>query len=750
MNANRSPKVTVLMAVYNGAPYLSEAVDSILGQTFRDFEFVIIDDASTDDSVMILKDYGDQRIRLVRNDINMGLSASLNRGIELARGEYIARMDADDVSLPERLAMQTNFMDAHPLVDISGTWVEWFDGDQSAIWTLPVDDDEIKCYLLFSPSVYHPTVMFRKRLFDDSSVRYSTAFAQAQDYELWSRLMDVCVFSNLNSVLLRYRLHEQSVGRASSDGQLAHATMVRKLMLQKLGFEPTTNELFLHSELSLNQVPRNEEMLQQTHDWLLALTRQNDSNAIFPQHAFYKVVAERWYQLCSRSTSLGNIIWHHYYSSPLSAFVRTPCDSGRTTSIYPDKMVENIADTDTRFGTPKIALVVDRRDWAFANIARHLTRRLAHRYAFDIYYTEDYISDYDRLITDIYTNQYEIVHYFWREIILNLYIHILRSRLSQLDEITESFFNTKLTFSIYDHCLLEPADLRNFQIVFKYLADGYVVSSERLQSIYRKICDYPAPHRVIEDGVDLADFYPHNTDRLLDSDRPVIVGWAGNSKWGMDLTTFDFKGFHSIIKPAIEELQAEGLAIEGRFADRNVTQIPYQEMVQYYNAIDIYLCASAIEGTPNPILESFACGVPVISTDVGIVPQLFGTEQKRFILNVRSKQELKDKLRLLVQTPALRKCLSEENLKRIKEWTRDREADKWHDFFDRILAGQDETRKLLKRACLEVPYNYGIEATIDHFLKDSVSWKLTRPLRWLNWHVNRLLSMLKERRASRR
>lgn len=398
----------------------------------------------------------------------------------------------------------------------------------------------------------------------------------------------------------------------------------------------------------------------------------------------------------------------------------------------------------------RIALVVDRRDWAFANIARHLTRRLAHRYAFDIYYAEDYTSDYDRLITDIYTNQYEIVHFFWREIILNLYIHILRSRLYQLDEITESFFNTRLTFSIYDHCLLEPDDLRNFQVVFKYLADGYVVSSERLQCIYRKIFDYPAPHRVIEDGVDLSDFYPCNTDRLLDTDRPVIVGWAGNSRWGMDLTTFDFKGFHSIIKPAIEELQSEGLAIEGRFADRNVAQIPYQEMVQYYNAIDIYLCASAIEGTPNPILESFACGVPVISTDVGIVPHLFGTEQKRFILNVRSKQELKDKLRLLVQTPALRKRLSEENLERIKQWTRDREADKWLDFFDQILAGQNETRRLLKRACLEVPYNYGIEATIDHFLKDSISWKLTRPLRWVNWHANRLLSMLKEKRASRR
>lgn len=523
------------------------------------------------------------------------------------------------------------------------------------------------------------------------------------------------------------------------------ASCIRRSLFERLGGYDERIFIGLEDfELSLQALLRHEPVrallisdIELRHNHLIDYRNTNDVTTAL--HRYDKATIRRSYALITTKHGIQVADpWEKWVDNQILSITKQKRSGRQPAAARPTA------------ASPRIALVVDRRDWAFANIARHLTRRLADRYVFDIYYTEDYINDYDRLITDIYTNQYEIVHYFWREIILNLYIHILRSRLSQLDEITESFFNTRLTFSIYDHCLLEPADLRNYQVVFKYLADGYVVSSERLQSIYRRIYDYPDPYRVIEDGVDLTDFYPLNTDRLLATERPVIVGWAGNSKWGMELTSFDFKGFHSIIKPAIEELQAEGLAIVGRFADRNIVQIPYQEMVQYYNSIDIYLCASAIEGTPNPILESFACGVPVISTDVGIVPQLFGAEQKRFILNVRSKQELKDKLRLLAQDPTLRKRLSEENLERIKEWTRDREAEKWRDFFDRILAGQDETRKLLKRACLEVPYNYGIEATIDHFLKDSISWKLTRPLRWLNWHVNRLLSILKGKRASRR
>jgi len=121
------PKVTVLMPVYNGERYLNEAVDSILGQTFTDFEFLIIDDASTDKTPEILRSYDDPRIRVVTNEENLGLSKSLNKGLALARGEFIARMDADDVSYPYRLQVQHEFMTQHPGAGVIGSWAEYID-----------------------------------------------------------------------------------------------------------------------------------------------------------------------------------------------------------------------------------------------------------------------------------------------------------------------------------------------------------------------------------------------------------------------------------------------------------------------------------------------------------------------------------------------------------------------------------------------------------------------------------------------
>ena len=123
-----NPKVTVLMPVYNGEKYLKEAITSILLQTFDDFEFLIINDGSSDASVDIIQSFRDPRIRLVHNDTNIGLIATLNKGLKLAHGKYVARMDQDDISLPRRLEKQTYFMDNNPDVGVCGTWIKLFMG----------------------------------------------------------------------------------------------------------------------------------------------------------------------------------------------------------------------------------------------------------------------------------------------------------------------------------------------------------------------------------------------------------------------------------------------------------------------------------------------------------------------------------------------------------------------------------------------------------------------------------------------
>lgn len=334
----------------------------------------------------------------------------------------------------------------------------------------------------------------------------------------------------------------------------------------------------------------------------------------------------------------------------------------------------------------KIALVADVRNWAFHNIAGQIVKRLSNKYEFDVYFFSDYKS-LDDLCMPLFSGKYEIVHCFWRVWLGDLYYHVLKRNRQLLD----GLLRTTLTFSIYDHTYLDDVSIRLFGVVFE-LADGYTVSSERLKGIYDKL-DVPLhPTCVIEDGVDPGLFYPRNLDRLADTGRDLVVGWVGNSKWYY-FEGVDHKGLYSIIRPAVEELRAEGVPVTGEYADRNKGHIPVERMVDYYNSIDIYVCASDIEGTPNPVLESMACGVPVISTDVGIVPQLFGPKQSAFILKERSVACLKERLREQVIRPELRQELSRENLETIKGWTREQESVKWDAFFSRILA---------KRAALDM------------------------------------------------
>ena len=160
-----SPRVTVLMSVYNGQGFLRQAIQSILNQTFTDFEFLIIEDGSTDATVEIVRSFPDQRIKLCLNGSNIGLISSLNQGLSLATGEYIARMDADDISLSTRLERQVAFMDAHPSVGVCGSWLETFGIPPKSRWCPPADDAQIRCEHLFHSVIYHPTVILRKDFF---------------------------------------------------------------------------------------------------------------------------------------------------------------------------------------------------------------------------------------------------------------------------------------------------------------------------------------------------------------------------------------------------------------------------------------------------------------------------------------------------------------------------------------------------------------------------------------------------------
>ncbi|MGI8470119.1 MAG: glycosyltransferase, partial [Pyrinomonadaceae bacterium] len=259
-----------------------------------------------------------------------------------------------------------------------------------------------------------------------------------------------------------------------------------------------------------------------------------------------------------------------------------------------------------------------------------------------------------------------------------------------------------ITTSVYDHLFLTEEEIQERKVLFNALSVGYTVSSEKLNRIYLSISDYPKPNLVIEDGVDLEFFAPVNLERLADEEREIVVGWVGNSKWNGD--GIDHKGINTIIKPAVKSLKTEGCKVRGFYADRQERWIPHNEMDDYYNSIDIYVCASDNEGKPDPALESMACGLPIITTDVGIFPQLFGRLQKEYILPARGIEELKKKLRELIQSPHKRVALSKENLERIQSWSWKYQSEKWRAFFQIMLSGSQPElaqRNALRKQFLE-------------------------------------------------
>ena len=233
------------MSVHNDRPYLPQAVDSILRQSLADFEFVVIDDASTDGSGDYLRDLADPRVRLHRNPHNLGLTRSLNLGLSLAAGRYVARMDADDVSMPDRLGRQAAFLDANPHVGIVGCARVLVDESGRTVAHAPAAENDLrirwKC-LLGNPFA-HPAVMFRADLLDTHRLRYDETFRTAQDYDLWSRLLCVTRGHNLPDPLLHYRLRD-GVSRIHRTEQLCNHDRIAWASLRRIvpGFDVSPDE----------------------------------------------------------------------------------------------------------------------------------------------------------------------------------------------------------------------------------------------------------------------------------------------------------------------------------------------------------------------------------------------------------------------------------------------------------------------------------------------------------------------------
>lgn len=212
--AGRQGKVSVIMSVYNGIPYLQAAVKSILKQTYKNFDFIIVDDASTDSSLAYLMSLKDKRVKIIKNKKNQGLATSLNKALKVTSGDYIARMDADDISLPNRFEEQIKFLIKHPQIDLCGTWVDLINekGEIIGEKKYPSKDSRIKKALWWYQPIIHPTLM-AKTVFFKKLKGYNPEFDMAEDYELMIRAKNKFKMANISRKLLLWRLWEKRRSR---------------------------------------------------------------------------------------------------------------------------------------------------------------------------------------------------------------------------------------------------------------------------------------------------------------------------------------------------------------------------------------------------------------------------------------------------------------------------------------------------------------------------------------------------------
>ena len=223
----KNPKISVIMSVYNGEKYLKEAIESVLNQTFTDFEFIIVNDGSTDDSLKIIKSYADKRVRLIDNETNIGLTRSLNKAIEQARGEFVARQDADDVSLPGRFEEQIRYFERYPETALLGTGIYIIDEGGKVSGKKAAQENPGES-LFKSNRFNHGSTMFRSAVVRKLG-GYNELLRYCQDYELWLRMAKSHEVRNLKQALYKLRSHDENIQFRKRDEAALYHLLAQRL-----------------------------------------------------------------------------------------------------------------------------------------------------------------------------------------------------------------------------------------------------------------------------------------------------------------------------------------------------------------------------------------------------------------------------------------------------------------------------------------------------------------------------------------
>lgn len=297
------PKVTVLMPVYNGAKYLKTSIESILNQTYNNFCFLIVDDGSTDEGLEIIKAYKDSRIKLLINETNQGLVFSLNKGFENAIGKYLARMDCDDFSIPDRIEKQVEFMESHPDIGVCGSWYSVFNesfDDELYTAYLPTSPDNISTGLFFGCCLCHPSTMLRLKFMRKYHLRYDIYYLHAEDYGLWVRCNQLSKLANIPEVLLHYRVNPTGICSVHHKEQKESTCKILSKNLKNIGINhPDTQLLNLHYKIICGDeriLDYNEK--KYIREWFNILRAANSVTGYYPEPEFSDLLKMSIFQVC--------------------------------------------------------------------------------------------------------------------------------------------------------------------------------------------------------------------------------------------------------------------------------------------------------------------------------------------------------------------------------------------------------------------------------------------------------------------
>lgn len=296
-----TPRLTVVMPMYNAGRFVHAAVGSVLGQSFRDFRLVIIDDGSQDDGFDIVSGFDDARVELVRHERNQGISATMNEGLAMADTEYVAVMDADDICVPGRLESQVRYLDTHPQFVGCGTdlMARRADGGEEH-WRYPRDPREIAAGMLLNSTVAHATLMVRRGFLETHGLRYDEGLERAQDYALLARLSRLGPLTNLSRVGYVYNLHDSGKSANWLDQTRATSAVIRAGLAKQVGLPGFDQCAAVHEFIATAGSNGDARSIGEVVAWLEQAHRANASTRIWTPDALDRVLRERFYLLFGR------------------------------------------------------------------------------------------------------------------------------------------------------------------------------------------------------------------------------------------------------------------------------------------------------------------------------------------------------------------------------------------------------------------------------------------------------------------